>query len=210
MKLTLAVLAAGCSKRYGSPKLLQKIDDRTILEKSLENISFLIEKLPEVEFSKVLILGSYRDTIIKSTDGKLIEKFTILENKHWENGISSSLNLAASHSISVLSDGMMLFFADMPLISYVFTMKVIEIVSQNREKIIRPVFGEIPGFPVYFHKRFLKEFLKLSGNNGARQIIAENRDSFLPIITNYEFCTLDVDTVDDLKQIKNLAFESNV
>jgi len=199
--ITFSILAAGLSRRFGSPKLIEKIEEKTIIVSTAENVINSCN-YPFVRSEKVLITGSYKDILLSGIPDEKKSEFTIMENKHCENGISTSLNLAISYSMTVLSDGMLLYFGDMPFISPEFSKKILGVIIENPRKIIRPIYRDIPGFPVYFPKKYFHMFMKLEGNQGARNIIRENLHDFIPVKTDYENCTIDIDSKNDLEKYK--------
>jgi molybdenum cofactor cytidylyltransferase len=76
------ILAAGESKRMGSPKMLLMFNGRTMIENVIANVS-------ESKASKILVvLGAYRDALVK-----LIEKLAVryCYNDNYKEGMLSSV-----------------------------------------------------------------------------------------------------------------------
>ncbi len=164
----------------GRPKLLLRFRGKPILAWTLD----LVEKIP-VE-RRLLVLGARAPEILRTffdhpssvthysslithhsspvtRHGTLWE---VLINPRWEEGMGSSLRLAAEH----VEGGMLVFLGDMPLVPREAALAVL---SRAGERPVAPSFGGRRGFPVYLPAGLRPRLLELKGDIGARDLLRE-------------------------------------
>lgn len=183
------VLAAGMSKRMliGN-KLLLKVKNKTILEKTLENII-------SANFSKVsVVLG--HDNVLMT---KLLKNYNVnlYYNPKYKEGISSSIVEGVNKS-TINSDGIMICLADMPEISKCVYNKMLLAFQSNYKKniplIIMPIHNKIKGNPILFSQYFFNDLKKLKGDIGAKKLILKNKKYIIRINITINSILNDIDT----------------
>jgi len=174
-RVTAVVLAAGAGRRMGAPKLLLPFRGKPLLEWTLD----LVESLPLER--RLIVLGAHADTILKEIFGLLSSPLTrhpspttrhglpweVLINPDWEEGIGSSLGLAARH----VEGGMLVFLGDMPEVPREAARAVLSLVG---DRPVAPSFRGRRGFPIYLPPGLRPQLLGLRGDVGARELIRGN------------------------------------
>lgn len=183
------VLAAGMSKRMliGN-KLLLKVKNKTLLEKTLDNIIL-------ANFSKVSVILGHDNILI----AKLLKNYNvnIYYNPRYKEGISSSIVEGVNNN-NVKSDGIMICLADMPEVSKSIYNKMLLAFQSNYNKniplIIMPIHNKIKGNPILFSKYFFNDLKKLKGDIGAKELILKNEKYVKRINITINSILNDIDT----------------
>jgi molybdenum cofactor cytidylyltransferase len=183
------VLAAGMSKRMliGN-KLLLKVKNKTLLEKTLDNII-------SANFSKVSVVLGHDNIFIAN----LLKNYNVnlYYNPKYKEGISSSI-VEGVNKNNINSDGIMICLADMPEISKSVYNKMLLAFQSNYKKniplIIMPIHNKIKGNPIVFSKHFFNDLKKLKGDIGAKRLILKNEKYIKRINITINSILNDIDT----------------
>ncbi len=181
------VLAAGDGSRFGpESKLLASLEGRPLLEWAVEAQC----AVPAVE-RVVVVLGSNAPEIIERVDFREADTVVCEE---WDRGQSASLR----RGIQALSgaDKVIVTLGDAPLITP-------EVIARfvDEEAPARATYDGRPGHPVVLEPRELSAIAGLSGDRGARELLAGAR-----MIECGHLCSgSDVDTPRDLEAIRREA-----
>ena len=183
------VLAAGMSKRMliGN-KLLLKVKNKTLLEKTLDNII-------SANFSKISVILGHDNILI----AKLLKNYNvnIYYNPRYKEGISSSI-VEGINNNNVNSDGIMICLADMPEVSKSIYNKMLLAFQSNYKNniplIIMPIHNKIKGNPILFSKYFFNDLKKLKGDIGAKELILKNEKYIKRINITINSILNDIDT----------------
>jgi len=158
----------------GAPKLLLSFRGKPILEWVLE----LVEGLPLKR--RLIVLGAHASSILREIFGLNSSPpsthhplpithheylWEVLVNPDWEEGMGSSLRLAAGH----VDGGMLVFLGDMPLVP---RKAALEVLFRAGERPVAPVYRGQRGFPVYLPAGLRPRLLALRGDIGARGLIS--------------------------------------
>ena len=183
------VLAAGMSKRMPiGNKLLLKVKNKTLLEKTLDNII-------SANFSKVSVVLGHDNILIAN----LLKNYNVnlYYNSKYKEGISSSIVEGVSKN-NVNSDGIMICLADMPEVSKCVYNKMLLTFQLNYKKniplIIMPIHNKIKGNPIIFSKYFFNDLKKLKGDIGAKKLILKNEKHIIRINITINSILNDIDT----------------
>lgn len=183
------ILAAGMSKRMliGN-KLLLKVKNKTLLEKTLDNII-------SANFSKVTVVLGHDNIIIAN----LLKNYNVslLINSKYKEGISSSIVEGVKQN-NINSDGIMICLADMPEVSKCVYNKMLLAFQSNYKKniplIIMPIHNKIKGNPILFSKYFFNDLKKLKGDIGAKKLILKNERYIKRVNITINSILNDIDT----------------
>jgi molybdenum cofactor cytidylyltransferase len=191
----ILVLAAGKSQRFGSDKLIAKMDDnQPMIAHSLK---------PLLSLSKEHNLEL---CVITRPDNKLLIDF--LKHEKINYSLCPNAYLGMGHSIAhgiktnPLWQGWMIALADMPNLTANIVETLITHIIQSPHQIVRPSIlkkdKEIPLHPVYFPQSYKFKLSELTGDNGAKNIIQQQK---LINISNANLL-IDIDTTADLFNLK--------
>ena len=160
--LTAVILAAGESKRIGSPKALLLYNDRTFLEHLLD-----ITHHPKIG-AQLIVLGAGAEAISKHVGLK--PEQTVI-NPDWQNGQLSSIQAALKSIGAKPTDGVLLCLVDHPLITSTLVNELVEAFYATGKSIIAPTFHGKRGHPVIFHSKLFAELLEAPDETGARSVV---------------------------------------
>ncbi|HXW56277.1 MAG TPA: nucleotidyltransferase family protein [Candidatus Cybelea sp.] len=188
--LAAVILAAGESRRMGSPKALVPF----------RGASFLEHLLNATRHSRVgvtrVVLGS-RAEEIRTKLG--IDAALVVVNPGWQHGQLSSLQVAL-RSLPGGTEGMILCPVDHPLISGNLVAQLIEKFDSSGKLIALPTFHARRGHPVIFRTPLYDELLAVSPDVGARQVVWAHADQIVEVPTEEEGVVLNLDDPEALKK----------
>jgi molybdenum cofactor cytidylyltransferase len=192
--LTAVILAAGESKRMGSPKALLLYHDRTFLEHLLD-----ITRHPKIG-SQLIVLGAGADEISKHVG--LTPEMTVV-NPDWQNGQLSSIKAAIKSIGSSPTDGVLLCLVDHPLITSALVGELIETFYGAGKSIVLPTFHGKRGHPVIFARKLFDELLAAPEENGARSVVWQHAHEVAEVSTTEEGIVLNLNDPDTFRSAIN-------
>lgn len=186
-KVFIAVLAAGASQRFGTPKQLQDWDGIPLLRHAVLTAC-------EACADRVLaVLGHrWRETKTAATDAPFITL-----NERYENGMGTSIALAA-RSLAAVADAVIVMPADQPLVTPDHLRALIDAWSGNRDEIVASHYAGINGAPALFASGTFDALASLSADDGARTLFSDDRFRVQSVAC--EAAAFDVDVPEDLEQ----------
>ena len=191
--IAVLVLAAGKSSRMNGIKQLEKINNQTLLDITLEKAKQLSKQ------HVFCVLGANSDKIKSELKSKDV---IFLENKNFENGLSSSIVCGINHfkKEQLNFDGVFILLADQPAIEVSYLESLIYLFDKNTTKIIASNYGKQLGVPAIFSRKYFSELLLIKGDKGAKDFIIARNDEVISAkkLTNL----IDIDTQDDLQKFK--------
>ncbi|WP_251548730.1 nucleotidyltransferase family protein [Neobacillus muris] len=188
----IVILAAGFSRRMGTPKLLLPIGEETLIRHVAKQAL-----LSEAAGIAVVTNAAYPEVKGEIADLPVV----ILENGHAEAGMSSSLRLGIEFLIKQNADAGMILLADQPDISPVFINQLCQRFKVTSHPIIQPKYNGIPSHPVLFSNTVFDGLLQISGDQGARKLL-KARSTDIDWIELPHTVPKDIDTPDDFKAYK--------
>ncbi len=171
-KVTCVVLASGFSRRFQSNKLIYPFKGKPLIEHTLEK---------KYLFDEMIVVTQYEE--IKELALKYNCK--VVWNDHPEFGQSNSIKLGIQ---ACTSEYCLFMVADMPYLKENTLKKMIQLKEQS-DFIICEHNGILCN-PLLVHKKYESEFLELTGDYGAKQIVKKHNYLTLPL-TNLEYTDID-------------------
>jgi molybdenum cofactor cytidylyltransferase len=191
-KVAAVVLAAGGSARLGEPKQLIQLGCRTILHHVLDTV-----RKADVD-SRYIVLGNAADEIQQRVD---LTGFALISNDDYASGQSTSI-VAAVQQMPAEVSAIIFVLADQPLQRAEVIERLAGAYREHPAPIIRPEYREGPGNPVLIDRSLFPDLEKLSGDTGARPILKAKRGLIRRIDCSEWERPLDVDTLEDLEQVR--------
>lgn len=185
MKISMIITAAGMSTRQGKNKLLIRLCNETIIEKTINN-------LLNNNLDIFVIVGYQKELIVSILTDRFRNDIQIIENMDYKSGIASSLK-AGIRAAGENYDYFGFCNGDKPFIKVKTIESMLKYLLDNQPKILVPIYQEVSGHPTFFLKEFIKDFSLISGDTGGREVIEKypNAVTYLPI--NDEGIILDMD-----------------
>jgi molybdenum cofactor cytidylyltransferase len=180
------VLAAGTSSRYGEENKL------TAIYKGVPLIDHTLKLISELPFKdRVLVTGHEREAIETLANDYPVR---FAHNENFADGMGSSIATGIG-KLNADCDAVMIFLADMPDIPPELVGSLIYQYAKTRSNvtIARPIFENQTGHPVLFSSVHFNKLAKLTGDQGASDIIKNNRSGLLYVRTQTQACVRDID-----------------
>ena len=179
------LLAAGVGRRFGSDKRRHKLADGT--DMLLSTLSTYVEA-----FDRVVVVLRPDDDMLDDIQARFPEVICVSAPlAHLGMGHSLAAGCSAAKDWRYLFVGL----ADMPFIR-VRTLSRLRRAMEGTSPplILQPLYDGRPGHPVGFHHSCFDELEKLTGDQGARLVIAAHRDDLVQQETEDPGVIEDIDT----------------
>ena len=197
--IAVLLLAAGKSSRMNSIKQLEKINSKTLLDITLEKVSSLFSE------NVFCVLGANSDEIKQGITSKNI---TFINNKNFENGLSSSI-VSGIHYFNenkLNFNSIFILLADQPAIEIPYLKSMLALFKKNNDSIIASNYGNKLGVPAIFPEKYFTELLLIKGDKGAKYFINKRKSKVLFPKANTDL--FDIDTKEDLQLFKESILKS--
>lgn len=196
--LASVILAAGESRRMGSPKATLPYPTQ---ETTPGKITFLdhlisISSHPRVGHVRV-VLGANADKIRQRV--RLKDEWIVF-NSDWKLGQLSSIQ-AAIRSLPAGTDGIVVFLVDHPLITERVVGDLIDKFCDSRAPVVLPTFEGRRGHPVIFSAAVYDEILAASHETGARAVVWAHQHDLLEVPTTEEGVALNLNDPEAMRRI---------
>ena len=183
------VLAAGSSRRFGSPKQLIKLDGELLLHRAIASAG-------EVAGSAVtVVLGAHAAEI-----AAILPPVGLHINRDWREGIGSSIRCAV-RALPGACDGVLIVLADQPKITAACLRRLVSAWQSRPRQIIASRYSAVTGVPAIFPRWCFEELSALRGDVGARAVIARHEDRVVPILLPE--AGVDIDRPEDLLDLES-------
>ncbi|MGI4791679.1 MAG: nucleotidyltransferase family protein [Janthinobacterium lividum] len=192
-RVGLILLAAGASRRLGTPKqLLTGSDGQSLIRHATQTA------LTSSCHSVVAVIGSSADSIEAELIGLPL---TIVMNPDWQTGMASSLKsgLAALTDDSTF-DAIIVMLCDQPMVTTELLNSLITAYRDTGHQIAACEYGETVGVPALFGQSLFDSLASLTGDEGARRVIRDYAGS----VTRIPFPEgrFDIDTPQDAARLR--------
>lgn len=192
--LAVAILAAGESRRMGTPKALLPYGGKTFVEHLLE-----VTRHPRVGMARV-VLGAGAQAIREQLH---LAPEMIVVNPDWPKGQLSSIQSAIRSLPAGGTEGLILCPVDHPLVSAALVARLIEAYDASGKLIILPTYRGRRGHPVIFRAALYPELLAAAPEVGARQVVWAHAADVAEVPTEEEGVVLNLNDPETLKRATN-------
>ena len=159
MKVAAIILAAGASTRMGQPKQLLKLGGELLLERAIR----VAEQAGCAPI--VVVLGAHSDEILVACN---LEWADVVMNSNWREGMASSVRCGVQR-IAGKCDAALLMVCDQPAVSSGHLRKLMDRCTGGA---VASSYAGRRGVPACFPASKFEELLLLSGDSGARNLLA--------------------------------------
>jgi molybdenum cofactor cytidylyltransferase len=197
VKAAAIVLAAGRSSRMGpSNKLLEKFKRKPI-------VAHVTGVALESGADPVIVVTGFDATRVAAALSEL--QVTMVRNPAFEDGLSSSLRAGLS-AVPPDSDGALILLGDMPAVEG-SALGALLAAFTGRDAICVPLHRGRRGNPVLWGESYFAEMMALTGDVGAKQLIAQHEKRVAEVTVGSDSIFADVDTPADLARLTRDARE---
>jgi molybdenum cofactor cytidylyltransferase len=185
------LLGAGMSSRMGETKLLMRLGARTVFEIALANhMESSVSSICAVVAGWIAGFGG----IISAYAGDRVE-FLQIERPC---PMSGSLKYGWSHlQDNLRPEAVMISLADKPLVSAGTIDTLITAFLRSGMPICVPAYRGRWGHPVIISSGLGREIMGLTGDHGAKEILARHRGDVEEVCVETDEVLIDVDTIED-------------
>ena len=194
-RVAAVVLAAGQSARMGEPKQLLRVGERTVLERTLENVRKA--DLEEI----VLVLGYSAEEIRRELPTDLSDGLRIVVNRQYEEGMASSLREGLS-AVSGQMNGALIVLADQPFVRSETIDRIIERYRGSDAEIVIPFYEGQRGNPVLLDRAVFPEAMALEGDTGFRAMFSSHAGGIENVDVDDSGILLDIDDRADYERLR--------
>jgi molybdenum cofactor cytidylyltransferase len=193
-RIAAIILAAGFSRRTGAQNKLL-----TILPNGTPMIAQIADTALASTASPVIVVTGHQEQDIKAALAGRDVRFVFAPDH--ADGMAASLRTGVA-SLSESIGAALICLGDMPLLDAATLNRIIAAYdpAEGREIII-PVFDGQRGNPVLWAARFFPEFLGLTGDVGARQILHKHMEAICEIEAGSDAVLRDFDTPEALASL---------
>jgi molybdenum cofactor cytidylyltransferase len=179
--LHAAILAAGASTRFGSPKQLVRISGEPLLHRAV---------------ASAVVLGAHARDIAPALRQRAV---SVALNRGWEEGIASSIRLAV-RTAPPGSSALLLMLADQIAVTADDLKRLHGAWRRHPILIAAALHGGAPGLPAIFPRWAFTELLQLRGDDDPRRVLRSSIDRVVRLpMPN---AAVDLNTPEDLRQFE--------
>lgn len=190
------LLAAGAGTRFGGDKLLAEIAaGQSVAEAACASLRPAVDRLIAVVRPEATALAARL-----AAAGAEVCVFS---------GAEAGMGASLAHGVALMpqAEGWLIALADMPLVAGEDAMRVAAALRAGAAIAVPVAFGQ-RGHPVGFARRFAGELMALSGDTGARAILARHARDIVEIPVSDPRTWQDIDTGEDLEAARQ-QFKGN-
>lgn len=186
------ILAAGQSKRLGTPKQLLPIEGKTLLNRLIDSV------FQAGSFPVTVVLGAHAESITATLGDVPVQ---VVMNQLWEEGMASSIRLGLQTAVqnNPPMDGVLLLVCDQPFVDAETIQQLLRLQHESGLPIAACSYANILGTPAVFHQSMFPHLLTLEGDRGAKKIMKEKESEVAKL--HFQEGTIDIDTQEDYQRL---------
>lgn len=186
------VMAAGLSSRMAPLNKLLVTDGEGVAM-----VARVAEKVLASGVTPVLVVtGHDRERVQAALAGRPV---IFVHAEDHAQGLSASLK-AGLAALPPEAEGVLVALGDMPLVEPAVIARLLAAFDPEEGRaIVQPSFGGRPGNPMLWGREFLPEMMRLTGDAGARSLVAKHADRLAEVEVADDGVLRDFDTAEALK-----------
>jgi len=197
--VSIIVLAAGLSSRFGRNKLLEPIGATPMIERVVSEA--LNSKAKQV----IVVVGNDPEKI-----GRAVKDYPceIVFNEEFAKGQSFSVRKGLSR-VRDDADAVMVLPGDVALTDRTIIDAVIDEYASCRAPIVAASYHGRSGHPILFDRGLLGELKGIDEETRGLKKVVSNHKSHLRLVETSERALLDIDRLEDLQRLKDVSSRSS-
>jgi len=161
MSIPAIILAAGASRRLGTPKQALLWEGEALLHRTARVAL-------EAGFAPVLVvLGAAAEASLEALAGLNVE---VVPNPEWEEGMGASIR-AGMAAVPDGTEAVLLLVCDQPALSQNLLNEIRRVHDQAPGRVVASTYAGTRGVPALFPRQRFPELRALSGDRGARGLL---------------------------------------
>lgn len=191
--LSIVIMAAGASQRFGGCKLLAKVNAQPLLEHGIRKAKNLLAEQGTLQ----VITGAWHSQIETAMQNGELTQTPLLFNSDWEKGLGNSIAFAIRHLPESI-EKVLILLADQIAIT---TEELQQLINGSQDSDITCAhYAGKRGVPAIFSRSQFKKLVKLNGEQGAKALLHGSDITVKTVIM--ESAGLDIDTKQQLERIE--------
>lgn len=160
------LLAAGASRRLGTPKLLLRIDGEPLVRRAAR------AALATEPVQALTVLGANGDAVFTSVADLGL---TRVDCANWDQGLAASLG-AGIDALHADIDGVLVVLCDQPALSAAHLRALVAAWHEAPARATASAYAGVLGVPALLPRVWFAEVLGLAGDRGARELLRARAD----------------------------------
>ncbi len=191
-QVSLVLLAAGESRRMGTPKQLLSYKGTSLIRHAANIV--VKSNCDRI----IVVLGANSDRISTEISDLPI---CVTYNTQWQQGMSTSIatGIKALLQMKVNFEAIIVALADQPFITAQVYNRLIERYCQNQLKAVASNYSDTLGVPALFDLTLIPELLKMKQKGGAKQLLNQYSDRTFNL--DLPEAAVDIDTPADYQKL---------
>ncbi len=179
--IAIVILAAGASRRMGTPKQLLTFEGKTLIRHSA------LVALESLCSPAIAVLGANQEKILPeiahlTLNDKLLHA---LYNPDWQEGMASSIRLSINHLVEVMGknlEAIVFMLCDQPFVNAELINELVTVYRHTQSPLVVSTYENgVNGVPALFSRELFSELLQLKGDTGARKLIMQFAEKMLTV-----------------------------
>jgi molybdenum cofactor cytidylyltransferase len=184
------VLAAGCSSRMGSQKLLLPFGSKTV-------ITHIVDQILAASIDQVYVVVGHQQ---KKIERELSERpVYIVDNPNYESGMLSSVRCGL-HAVDKKYQAVLVALGDQPSITTALVDQMIHSFDATEKQILVPLYQGRRGHPILFSIIFREEILTNFDDVGLRGLLQSHSDDIFEMNVSSPVVLSDMDCPADYQR----------
>ncbi len=186
------MLAAGGSRRLGTPKQLLRIRGQRLLSR-------VIDAAEAVTPGRVVVVIGADALRIRSLIRRHHRGTHSVGNSRWSEGMSGSLQ-AGLAVLPRRASAAMLLLSDQPAVGEASLRRLVGAWKRRPGKAAAAAYGDVVGVPAILPRTLWREARRLRGDTGARELLRVGQT--VATVVEMPEAAWDIDTQEDLQQLQ--------
>ncbi len=192
------VLAAGCSSRMGTQKLLLPFGGKTV-------ITHIVEQLLASSIDEVYVVVGYQRKRIEQE--LFAQSVSIVNNTNYKTGMLSSVRCGLS-AVPKNCQTVLVALGDQPSITTKLIDQMLQSYKTAKKQILVPLYNDKRGHPIIFSAAYRNEILTQYDNVGLRGLLHAHREDIFELTVSASGVISDMDYPEDYQRELTI-FEKN-